>query len=462
MTISAEPVPRMDQEAELSALLERAANCDGKVCVALSAPVLPLEAALAADLVGERTFWAPTRGMGCVGFGIAERLTARGVDRFAELREQSVALLAKLTLIQTVEARQLRPRLFGGGAFTPGASDHSPWQAFGDAELVLPEFSYFREQHGAWVSGVFEAERLRRPGGISFAQKRVTAFIRALRQSAAHVPESPPRARRALNEPPASDYARLVEAVKARIARGQFEKVVVARSLLLELDPAPKPEEVLTRLRESENDCTRFVFEHAGQYFVGATPEHLVHKQGLELHTEAIAGSAKAGAEASALLLASGKNRREHRLVVDELVRRLQPLCSELHYSNTPDARPLRHVVHLHTPIRARLREPVHVLDLVGSLHPTPAVGGLPNRAALEWIAQHEPTPRGWYAGPVGWVDAAGDGEFVVALRSALVAGRTARLYAGAGIVSDSDADAEYQETELKLTGMLSALGART
>ncbi len=126
-----------------------------------------------------------------------------------------------------------------------------------------------------------------------------------------------------------------------------------------------------------------------------------------------------------------------------------------------PVVRALRHVVHLHTPITGTLRHPVHVLELAARLHPTPAVGGTPTRAALDWIAAHETTPRGWYAAPVGWFDGDGDGELAVALRCGVLAGNRAHLWAGAGIVAGSDPDRELAETELKLRAMLGALGIR-
>ena len=125
-----------------------------------------------------------------------------------------------------------------------------------------------------------------------------------------------------------------------------------------------------------------------------------------------------------------------------------------------PAVRALRNILHLHTPIAAELSAPVHVLELAAALHPTPAVGGTPTRLATAWIAAREPAPRGWYAAPVGWFDAAGDGELAVAIRSGLLAGRTAHVWAGAGIVRDSDAEAEWAEVEVKQRAVLDALGA--
>ena len=133
--------------------------------------------------------------------------------------------------------------------------------------------------------------------------------------------------------------------------------------------------------------------------------------------------------------------------------------CGELDAPPAPHVRVLRHVVHLHTPFRARLRAPRHVVELVGRLHPTPAVGGTPRELAIEWIRTREPSARGWYAAPVGWFDLDGNGEFAVAIRSGVIAGNRAQLWAGAGIVAGSDPERELAETEIKFRAMLGALG---
>jgi isochorismate synthase EntC len=163
--------------------------------------------------------------------------------------------------------------------------------------------------------------------------------------------------------------------------------------------------------------------------------------------------------EAAAQLLASAKDRREHELVVSAIRDALEGMRSDIDAPAEPVVRTLRHVLHLHTPIRAVLSEPHHVLELVAALHPTPAVGGTPTPYAIDWIKHHEPVARGWYASPVGWFDLDGDGEFAVAIRSGVIVGDRAHLWAGAGIVAGSDPDKELAETELKLRAMLGALG---
>ena len=161
----------------------------------------------------------------------------------------------------------------------------------------------------------------------------------------------------------------------------------------------------------------------------------------------------------AARLLADPKERREHVLVVEAVRQALLPLCQELWAPPSPQVLRTPHVQHLHTPIEGRLREGTGLLEVVARLHPTPAVGGAPQKAALALIDACETFDRGWYAGPVGWLDGSGDGEFVVAIRSALLRGREAHLYAGCGILPDSDPRREEQESLLKLKAMLTALG---
>src|SRR5690606_10278877 len=216
-------------------------------------------------------------------------------------------------------------------------------------------------------------------------------------------------------------------------------------------------------------DCVRIVVHPpGGGQLIAATPERLVRRDGATVACDALAGSlARAdGDDSAAALLASGKDRREHDLVVRAIASALGELGAVPEMPGTPSVRTLRHVHHLHTPIAAQLSEPRHVLELAAALHPTPAVGGTPTPLATEWIAAHEPAPRGWYAAPVGWFDLDGNGDLAVAIRSGLVVPDDARpgtsrahLWAGAGIVAGSDPERELAETDLKLRAILGALG---
>jgi menaquinone-specific isochorismate synthase len=198
---------------------------------------------------------------------------------------------------------------------------------------------------------------------------------------------------------------------------------------------------------------------------VGATPELLIRRRGASVESLVLAGTARrAAVEADdaavgAELLSSAKDNREHEFAVDSVALVLAGVCDDLTVDDGPFLLKLANVQHLATRVRGRLAEPLSALELAGRLHPTAAVCGTPRAEAEGLIRRLEGMERGRYAGPVGWVDAAGDGEFGIALRCAEVNGARARLFAGNGIVADSRPEAELEETRLKLRAMQSALG---
>jgi menaquinone-specific isochorismate synthase len=240
---------------------------------------------------------------------------------------------------------------------------------------------------------------------------------------------------------------------------------VLARSVAVEAAQPLHPMGALNRLRQRFPDCYAFsVANGRGQSFIGATPERLLRVEGGRLLTEALAGSAPRGRTASedaALaneLLRSEKDLREQRVVLDSILRRLRAVGIEPEASARPRLLQLSNIQHLHTPVSGAVPSGVHLLDILGELHPTPAVGGTPREAARQRILELEGFDRGLYAGAIGWIDARGDGEFCVGIRSALVDGTRARFYAGAGIVAGSNPDRELAETELKLLAMMESL----
>jgi menaquinone-specific isochorismate synthase len=260
-------------------------------------------------------------------------------------------------------------------------------------------------------------------------------------------------------------YETAVSRALERIAKGEFEKIVLARAKDVRA-PAPlHPLRLLNGLRQRFPDCYAFsVANGLGQSFIGASPERLLRVDDGVVVTEALAGSADRGATASEdaslgnRLLHSDKDLREQRIVLDSIVASLAPLGLDLRYSARPLLKRLSNVQHLHTPVEARLPKGVRLLDMLGRLHPTPAVGGTPRDMAVPLIAELEAFPRGLYCGAIGWIDSKGGGEFIVALRSALIDGPRARIYAGAGIVEGSSPEGELAETELKFRAMQDAL----
>lgn len=263
----------------------------------------------------------------------------------------------------------------------------------------------------------------------------------------------------------AGDYRGAVARALTAIEAGEFNKIVLARAQDLLADRPLHPLQMLNGLRQRFPDCYAFSFAHgSGPSFIGASPERLVRVSRGQLKTEALAGSIRRGAGASedaalaGALLRSEKDLREHREVLDDIVARLRPLGLAPEFPATPQIRRLANVQHLQTPVHAALPDSVRLLDVLAAMHPTPAVGGSPRNAAVARIRELEGFPRGLYAGALGWINARGGGEFFVGIRSALVEGTTARVYAGAGIVAGSTPEKEFAETELKFKAMLDAL----
>jgi len=252
-----------------------------------------------------------------------------------------------------------------------------------------------------------------------------------------------------------------VQAALEEIRAGAYQKIVLARGIELKADQPWQPLTTLNRLRERFSSC--FTFSYGGGAagsFIGATPERLLQIRNGHLLTEAIAGSAPRAATAGedakfgSQLLSSEKDQHEHAYVRDSIIRRLANLGIEAKAEDAPRLLPLPNVQHLRTQISAEVGESVHLLDMIADMHPTPAVGGTPREAAVPRIKDLEKIDRGLYAGVIGWFNHLNEGEMVVGLRSALIEGDTAKLYAGAGIVEGSDPEKEMRETEMKLRAL--------
>lgn len=279
-------------------------------------------------------------------------------------------------------------------------------------------------------------------------------------------PSAPFSGMQVFPEPLPDAYERAVAEAVGLIRRGVLRKVVLARTIRVEAGRTLDPRELLKRLRAVEPDGYSFAVEIGdGRTLVGASPELLISRFGSEIRANPLAGSAPragdpvADRENAERLGSSPKDRQEHAIVVEDVFRALHPLCRELTNDRDPQLLATANVWHLSTRFRGVLKDPsVTALDLVRALHPTPAVCGEPRDEAMRTIEELEPVPRGAYAGAVGWMDAEGDGVWALALRCAELNGRTARLFAGAGIVADSEPAAELEETERKFRAFLDSL----
>lgn len=428
----------------------------------VAAPVLPLEAVRACWPRDEAMFWAPRSGSGVVTTGVAHRLRASGPARMDSIRDAGAHLLKRLAA-QVPQGAPV-PRLWGGFSFAPGAASCDAWNEFGDAGFVLPALSYSSDGRRAWLQCIglgSPADVEARAGeALALLQRGALAAGAFAASATAGAPAATSCGRVRLEGlPDTDDWKARIDAILQAIADGRVRKVVAALSATVAFDHPLSPERVIANLRAETGPVFRFAIGRGNSTFVGATPELLVRRQGDSVRSEALAGTLARANGGPQDLMASEKDRDEHAFVRDALIAVLGPLCRELDVPEVPTVRELRVLYHLLTPVRGLLHTPVHVLDLVERLHPTPATCGTPRDVALKMILADESFPRGWYASPVGWFDAAGDGEFVVALRSALMTSRGARVYAGAGIVSGSRAEHELLEVQLKQRAILRALG---
>lgn len=429
------------------------------------APVDPLRVFAAAQ-GQERAYWEqPDAGFAFAGIGAAVTIEVEGPDRFA-VAEQGWRALLDDALIAGANAPVAAPLLVGGFAFDDVPASATRWAGFPAARLVVPAFRITGTDAGCWLT----TSVLVQPDDEvdALALRLQTDRIRLIDDDRlAGTGMSAPRAVNVSEVPDGASWRESVAEVAADIRAGGVEKVVLAR--MVEAESATPFDVVgtLERLRAAYPGCYVFAIGRAsGATFLGATPERLVQLRGREVRAMSLAGSVRRGgtpeedATLAAGLAVSAKDRLEHALVVRGLREALAGLCDSIAVPAVPERLTMPNVHHLHTPVSARLRAGCTLADLLAHLHPTPAVAGWPREAALDVIRAREPFDRGWYAAPVGWFGSGGDGEFAVALRSALVDGARASLFAGCGLMGDSDPDGEYAESALKLRPMLAALRA--
>jgi menaquinone-specific isochorismate synthase len=359
-------------------------------------------------------------------------------------------------------SHEVMPRLFGGFSFDPFASGDPLWPGFEDAVLILPEVMYVRDSDGSHLHVTLAV-----PPGL-----REDELLRRLEEKTARFGPPPgaptevilPEIQVIADNCDAAEWMDAVRTALGRIEEGVLEKVVLSRRIRVSARARFPVWPVLHRLRQGSPDCYHFGFRLAhDRSFVGASPECLFRLKGREIETECIAGTVERGVDAatdrqlSDWLLASEKDRREHFYVVEDCLQCLGGICESMNADMTPRVLSLSTLQHLSTQVRGTLKAGVAVGDILRLLHPTPAVGGTPRDTALAAIRELEPNPRGWYAGPVGWWEP-DRAEFAVGIRSAMIAGSEAHVFAGAGIVSGSTPEREWHETQSKAHAFLKAL----
>jgi menaquinone-specific isochorismate synthase len=452
--------------SDLRGALERGAARGRRTLVSVTAEVEvadPCATVFASRLASDRWFcWEqPDRGFALAALGVAHEASSRGADRFRDVAEECLRLRDHPVL---EGPRGLPagagPVWVGGFAFDPEGGSSPIWSSLSPASLVLPQVSICRLGGRAFltlnavVRTEDEVEALGEELGARLASLRLDHPLPLL--------DPHPTARAEIRSArPPSEFEAAVEGATARIEAGDLTKVVLAREVIVSAAAAHDPAAIFGAMREQFPACFCFCCGTPEAAFVGASPELLVRRAGAGVSTVALAGSTRRSSDPAVddhlgeQLLRSDKNRREQRIVTDRIVRALRPHAVWVEAAPEPEIVKVANIQHLATPVLAQLAEPRSAIEMAGLLHPTPAVGGEPWPAAAPAIAELEGMDRGWYAAPVGWMDATEDGEFCVALRTALLRDREAHLFAGVGVVAGSDPEAELAETEVKLQALL-------
>jgi salicylate biosynthesis isochorismate synthase/menaquinone-specific isochorismate synthase len=456
-------------EISLDAALRRARGTGrpalASVTASVDPAVDPTAVAVSSRRPGESWFAIeqPDReGYAVAGVGCVRALEARGAGRFAEVARRWSSVVAEAFADAPDGPPGSGLVAVGGFAFALDGGASGRWEGFAPASMVVPEVSLARRGSRVALTVNVSVEP---DDTLEDLRARVGGRLGELsRASLPLLDPAPAGAYRVLSPMPPSHYEEAVARAVQRIRAGEFEKIVLARDVEVHAPLDHDVGAVLGLLREAFASCYVFAVGRGDATFVAASPELLVRREGQRASTVALAGSARRSADPSIddhlgeQLLQSDKDREENEIVVRRIARALRPHSVWVTAAPEPALVRVANIQHLATPIRAQLAGALSAIELAGVLHPTPAVGGEPLNVVERLIPALEGLDRGWYAGTVGWCDGAGDGEFCVALRCALLRGRLAALYAGGGIVRNSDPVAELAETEVKLGALLPVL----
>jgi salicylate biosynthesis isochorismate synthase len=397
-----------------------------------------------ATLVDRAVAYSMPNGDRLVGLGTAWRSSSSGERRFHEI-QKALESTGKPDL-----------KAFVGFSFLPDGATSGIWDGYEPAEVFLPRISIERFSGRSKLTVIVPASDESAPTMDLLASIKHPEW-QAVMDLGDHSIES---------HPPVTEWAECVSDAVGAINRGDLDKVVLARSVMVRSTEPVAILRVFRALATEYPQCYTFAWKSGDAVFMGASPELLADVKGRQLHSNPLAGSAPRGeGESEDTLLAHGlmhssKDREEHALVVDDLAERLAPLTVSLQVPETPSLKQMATVQHLSTEIEGELNEGVGVLDVIEASHPTPAVGGVARETAVAYIEANEVIDRGWYTGGVGWMNGTGDGAICIGLRCGLIRGDTTHVFAGAGIVADSEPNAELVETRLKLRPLMDLLTA--
>jgi isochorismate synthase len=429
----------------------------GLVSISIPSSVIDLGPFLPGDLPG--FYWSrSSSGVTLLGYGVATRVACSGDGRMEEASRAFSDLRSRWLRLGDPDAPT--PIAFLGFAFSPEETPGGEWHGLANTELVVPELLCRRRGDEAWITATAMIGEDTDPDALA---ARWIGRLEALAEAQAPdaVPGGAPVELKRVED---GSWNAPLDKALADIRAGRLDKVVLTRRVRYSTSRPLSWGRVLAALEEGHESCARFAVVRPGFALVGVSPERLVSLDHGVVAADALAGTAPRGATAALdrtladRLRLDPKALVEHQIVVDQIREALQPCCSALLAPQGPEIMSLPTVHHLWSPVGGHLRNGSDLLELARRLHPTPAVGGSPRTAALEWLRRHEKQSRGWYTGALGWLDSDGNGEMSVVLRCGIVNQGSVDLFAGAGIVADSRPDQELAETEWKLCTLRGAL----
>ncbi|KAB8131469.1 isochorismate synthase [Gracilibacillus oryzae] len=411
-------------------------------------------------LVKNRSFWS-NADRDILFIGVGNAYTIKATENSYDVTKAEWNNLMKRTIINNpYKNAYTGPIAIGGFPFDEANDSYDLWQGFEGSQFRIPQYmlSVDNEEYyltvNTWIEQNSDIEKI---ANILNEESNIllhSAFKPSEKNQLLLKYEVDP-----------DEWKQLVRKVTDYIDSSTVNKVVLARELQVELLHPCNITDVLKQLLRRQQNSYVFAWETDGACFIGASPERLVQVEDDQLLSTCLAGTAPRGKtmeednQISQSLLQDEKNREEHQIVVNMIRDSVLSYARQVRIPDQPVIYPLQNMQHLFTPVRAELMFGYTLLDVVKKLHPTPALSGFPQKESLAFIREHETLERGWYGAPIGWFDHKFNGEFAVAIRSGLIREEKASLFAGCGIVKESDPDLEYEETKIKFTPMLEALG---
>lgn len=415
-------------------------------------------------------YWEkPDEDFSICAAGELSRIQVTGENRFKEASAAGKSVINKIFHYSNLKHSKSTPHLFGGFSFF----DHNVgtrWSDYGAASFTLPKWSVIKSGALTLLTITIKLDSSITSVDVNNHILEIFTDLDKLFSTDNYKIETEFKNEHSIPVPTkdSAEYFKWQHAIQKankQIAKNDFEKIVLARKLEIDTDNSVCDTHILNRLRHQYPECYSFlVRQNKHSSFIGSTPERLAAFNNKFILTEGLAGSTPRGKTASEdaklenELLLSSKNRNEHEFVTNAIIESLNKYAEKIEVADFPVVKKLTNVQHLFTPIRATIKDGVSKTELMKTLHPTPAVGGFPRDKAVPSIQNFEDFERGWYAAPIGWINAHGDGEFAVAIRSGLIEKNKVSFFAGCGIVEGSNPEKEWEETNLKFIPMLSAL----